>query len=57
VKAVQPFIWLTLGAAGAVNELFIRTGTERPYALAFCATLLGIPALLSWDRKAREKDE
>jgi hypothetical protein len=47
---------LVLGAAVAVNDLFVQQGPQypRPYALAFSATLLGIPALLSWDRSKRE---
>ncbi len=48
-------IWLLLGTAGAINELFLRSGNERPYVLAFVATLLGIPALLSFDRKRNGK--
>ncbi len=48
-------IWLLLGTAGAINELFLRSGSERPYVLAFVATMLGIPALLSFDRKRHDK--
>lgn len=56
LQVLREWIWLGLGAAGAVNELFIQQGSQypRPYALAFCATLLGIPALLSWDKAKRE---
>lgn len=51
LQTIKDSVWLILGAGGAINELFIRQGAERPYALAFCATMLGIPVLLSFDRK------
>lgn len=56
LQTLREWIWLVLGAAVAVNDLFIQHGQQypRPYALAFSATLLGIPALLSWDRAKRE---
>lgn len=58
LQTLREWIWLALGAAGAINELFLQHGPQypRPYALAFSATLLGIPALLSWDRSKRDKD-
>lgn len=55
LQTLREWIWLVLGAGVAVNDLFIQRGQQypRPYALAFSATLLGVPALLSWDRSKR----
>lgn len=57
LQTLREWIWLILGSGVAVNELVIQQGQQypRPYALAFSATLLGIPALLSWDRAKRDK--
>ncbi len=54
-QVLRDGIWLLLGTAGAVNELFLRSGSERPYVLAFLGALLGLPLFLSLDRKRNDK--
>lgn len=53
IQVARDLIWLVLGVAVGVNDLIIQQGAQypRPAALAFSATLLGIPAFLHSDKK------
>ncbi len=49
-----------LGAGGFIHEL-TRSGAERPFVLALCGALLGLPFVLSadqlWRRPKEEEDD
>ena len=48
---VVPFM---LGTAGAIYEIFIRDGPERPFTLALIGALLGTPFLAMADELLRK---
>jgi hypothetical protein len=42
-----------LGAGGFLHELIVQQG-ERPFLLALCGALMGLPFVLAADRKDRQ---
>ena len=46
----------TLGATGFLHEL-IRGGAERPFLLALCGALMGLPFMLAADQRMRHDKE
>jgi hypothetical protein len=46
-------LMFTLGAIGFLHEL-IRGGAERPFLLALCGALMGLPFVLAADGKVRQ---
>ena len=45
-----------LGAGGFIHEL-TRSGAERPFVLALCGALMGLPFVLNADSKLRSSEE
>lgn len=46
----------TLGAAGFLHELIIGEA-ERPFLLALCGALMGLPFVLAADGRIRRNDD
>jgi hypothetical protein len=53
-KRVRDAIIFSVGILGSINELWV-VDEPRIYALAFLASLLGLPFILNADAKRREK--
>lgn len=53
-------VMFALGASGFLHEL-IRGGAERPFLLALCGALMGLPFVLAadtkWGRPDGEEDD
>lgn len=47
----------SVGLVGAINEVFIRSGPERPTILAFLAGMMGLPVFLKWDDRSTKGDD
>ena len=47
-------IMFALGATGFIHEL-IRGGAERPFLLALCGALMGLPFMLAADSRMRQE--
>lgn len=40
-----------VGLSGIINEVFVRTGSERPSVLAALMGMIGLPAFVKLDKK------
>ena len=45
-----------LGAGGFIHEL-TRSGAERPFVLALCGALMGLPFVLNADQRRRPEEQ
>lgn len=55
-KRIRDAIIFVVGIAGSINELWV-VDYPRPYALAFLASLIGVPFILHADSKRRKNGD
>lgn len=55
-QRIRDAVIFALGVFGSVNELWFQSH-PRPYALAFLASVLGIPFILRADSLRRRRDD
>lgn len=57
-RTAREAVMFMLGAFGFIHELFLTNGVpERPFILALSGSLMGLPFVLSADRKLTGKKE
>jgi len=57
LRLTRDSVLFTLGAGGFIHEVFFGGSMERPFLLALCGALMGLPLVLRAEEQARRNGD